>query len=857
MPTSYALAAGLDVDETSTRRRPLGETSSTPPDEGSAADALAGADPARLAKLTAAGFRVLDDETIAPLVQFTPEDGYLLDLATRDPKKCARRLLKEWKRQDDHWSYARARWSAADKRRKGYTGVQILKGDTDRNVYRVYVPPGADKAPPTFNKPARLCRRLVSNLMVDPPVPECVPGVGATNEDPDASEFATRIGQDLAGPMVLNVTKLMRRALSSACTYDSGFLWVTTDPRGGGHRPKSILASTEAQHEDEAVIGMRPVPVTQPDPVTGAPVPVIDPATGQPATEMQEVQLPGPYVTRYVREDGTLTDAPKEAALEWLPKLRARQIRSPNVRPWPVTAPSVDEAEGVLIYLPQSLGRLRKEFPIVREMSPAQIRALAGFRPDDARELFTPGTKDVRADAGDEAKDSDEPVPDNVIVMTLCMYVEGGTPSYPYGAYLCMAGEDTLLHAQKWSATIGDVEKPLLVPVAQFKQWDEGEDDFYGIGTMHLLGSGGEVRASTIGTAIDHLYRFNFRKTFYTPDALYTPKQAQAMGAYVPIAAGTEPKPEEVPDYPEIGKFLMELSSSELDDEVGLAPVAQGISEPEVKSGLHAQRLIEQVNVGLADIKQNVEDGFLRLMRVALQQVQAFYTVPQMVRVVGDDNEYKQKEFMGSDLAADVDVRILRGTMTMLAPSAKMAIAEHGQALGIIDVEQLRRIFGGNLGGTLGVQDYPPLLRVRGQIARWMDGPPKDGDPTVFAGAAASVFARSPNDVEPPLPGSTTPGIALLRMRELSLAMASTKFARQPPEWQQVLVTEYLMMRGAAGIQPLVQDSGLPFAPQPIDPATGQPIAAPAPDPSAAGAPGGQPAPPMEPATPPAQPMAA
>jgi hypothetical protein len=450
----------------------------------------------------------------------------------------------------------------------------------------------------------------------------------------------------------------------------------------------------------------------------------------------------------------------------------------------------------------------------------------------------------------------EDPPPDTTLIIVTTAYLKDGG-EYPWGAYAVMGGLKKLLHRQEWAATVNGVKEALPVPIAQFKGFEEGEDDFFGVHLMHLLGPGNEIRAASLGGAIEHMDRFNRRKVFFSPQTLFQPKMGSAQtGIMVPIADGTQPKVEEMPDFPSVGMEILDRATAENNDESGLAPIAQGQTDPSVQSGLHAQKIIEQVNVGLSDIKQSTEAGIQRLWTIAALLIRAYYTVPMQVQFRGDDQEYKQKEWSAADLANVKDVRILKGSFSMLAPSAKIAVAEYMAKLGLIDQHKLGELAAGNIGGLMGLQDDPALVRIRRQLSRWYSGPPKAESPEEEASGTVPTFPGNPDNIvspeaqgeqaaqvfrgpqayspigappavaDPAIVGSIAPAappapnpvqlaladifrisandeepaIAAIRFRELSRAMCSTKYERQPDEWRLGFDAEYQRMRKAAGV---------------------------------------------------------
>lgn len=720
-----------------------------------------------------------------------------------------------------------ARWKANAMRRQGAIGVHVVKPDPNRNEYKVWAPPGASKVPPTFNQAARLCRRLVSNLFVDKPLPEATPGTATTTDDPDAAEFQTRLLQDITTTPDFDVPRIAARCVGKACTYDSGFALVYVDPKGGGRRPRSIMASKAATTVKDALY------------VDGD----------------DETPQPGPYVQRYVMPleppgvpgDELLTDDPAEADLEWLPGLRHQRLTGVNVRPISKDATDIETCPGIVIRVPVKLGDLKNQYEELTEMTAEELWDLAGSRPGNVGAVLRPDQQQL------PKRTDEEPPPDHTLIIVTSVYIRDGG-DYPWGAYAVMLGTKKLVHRQEWAATVNGVKEALPIPLAQFKGFEEGEDDFYGVHLMHLLGPGNEIRAASLGGAIEHMDRFNRRKVFYSPQTLFQPKAAQAQtGTMVPIADGTQPKVEEMPEYPRVGMEIFDRATTENNDESGLAPIAQGQTDPSVQSGLHAQKIIEQVNVGLSDIKQSTEAGIQRLWTIAALLVRAFYTVPMQVQFRGDDQEYKQKEWSAADLANVKDVRIMKGSFTMLAPSAKIAVAEYMAKLGVIDQNRLQELAAGNIGGLMGLQDDPALVRIRRQLSRWYAGPPKAEDPSEEASGTVPTFPGNPanivseegleNQLEaPPAPGiaplgappaldpavvgsiapvappapdpvqlaladifkpsknDEEPAIAKIRFRELSRAMCSTKYERQPDAWRAGFDAEYDRMRKAAGV---------------------------------------------------------
>src|SRR5207247_10378076 len=123
-------------------------------------------------------------------------------------------------------------------------------------------------------------------------------------------------------------------------------------------------------------------------------------------------------------------------------------------------------------------------------------------------------------------------------------------------------------------------------------------------GLMEFLGPGNELRAFLFGAVLDHLDKFTRRKTFLPITSNLQPEQLQAESATVlPIVPGGAPIYEDLPEIPQIVDRLFEAVKQDLNDESALQETAQGRAPPNVDSGVHARRTIQQGGTGPADLK--------------------------------------------------------------------------------------------------------------------------------------------------------------------------------------------------------------------------------------------------------------
>jgi hypothetical protein len=359
-----------------------------------------------------------------------------------------------------------------------------------------------------------------------------------------------------------------------------------------------------------------------------------------------------------------------------------------------------------------------------------------------------------------------------------------------------------LLYRGEWQQENGEA---MDIPLSQHKQIDE-DDDPYGRGLMQLLGDGNEIRAAQIGTFLEHLDRFSRRKVFIpVTSTLQAEELRSSTGWMVPINPGGEPVFEDLPDYPVASEKMLEFVTTDMDDESGLQETAQGLASPSVESGLHAQRIIEQVLIGISDMRENAKRAVIRGWRVTLQLARRYFEIPQKIGWTGEDGAYKVKHWDASDLGSTADVTIMQGSFTSLTASAKAATVTTLAELQIADPMEIRRMIMGTVGAQTGMRDDPHRQRVRRQISQWEDGPEGDldlqsGDPEVEMQATQelqTIFDRRPVDL--------SPEVAMTRYMELARSMSSLRFRKFPGFWQAGLVDEFEQMRQAAGVQTLAE----------------------------------------------------
>lgn len=701
------------------------------------------------------------------------EPGKLLSGSEEEAAKLA---MATWAAKDPEMSRRLAQWECNAYRRQGLKNVKLIRANDDL-TWKAWVPAHMDKSPDSIrsgNPAAMTCRKMTALFWADPPVADATPFSGE-DEDKDAAEVTTRALNDMQGRNKLATPKMGRRCTDRAHTYGSAFERYWVDPEGGGRIPIQISAHPDAESVVDATI---------------------DPETGAPAQE---------FVERYVMEDGMLTDDPSEAAVTFVPGIRSEILTGRNVRPIPMTADDIHECRGVQIGTFETWGSLKSDWPELEDVSEEEQKDLAEYRPTSSDKIADPMHRAALKTNSDD--------PDEQMVFVLHTYYKAGS-EYEKGAYVLQIGDRKVLHRGEWVEEDDQGhEIKLPLPIAQYKMWEEGVSDFYGFGTMDIVGEMNEMVAYLDYALQEHVGRLLNRKVFLPMHSNLQNKHFKLPGpAPIRILPGAEPKYEDIPEFPNDATRMREKTVTELQDSVSLTRAAQGLESPQVQSGKHANAIVAQVHASLSDIRENLIDGYLRASMIQIAFAKAFMSTSTKIGWVGEDGGYKVMNWQSTDLRQTSDVELHPGSMSMLSPLQKTASAEHIASLGVIPQDELAEIFRTNSGGILNLQDDPHRQRIKRQIAIWLEGPPDDWQPKMeeqpVLDPATGQPVLDPQTQQPqteqvqamddttwgiwePVQADTLPFPARTRLRELSGAMARTNYTQFPQQWRWGLEEAY------------------------------------------------------------------
>jgi hypothetical protein len=726
-----------------------------------------------------------------------------LDWLTGDELKVAQKMVDLWVEYSKipETMERESRWKVNELRRDGWVGVRLVR-DGDYGTHRPWVPMGGKANLELANEARRLCRVFVGNMFADPPAPQVFPADSGA-DDRDTADVSERALMDLQSDRRLNTGTKLRDATDTACTYGSGYIVYQIDPTAGGRRARTMMASPLSPSPEAPLL----------DPTTGMPyAPPVDPMA---AMDPMFVPEPPPEpVERMVGQDEkSFTEDPAGAAYDWTPGIRSEVLSGRNVRLIPHTAENVWEAHGVMVGTFQPLKVWQSMFPEqLGKLTDEEKDQLVGFRPHGADELL-PLHRRGRQTTNENAL---------VFGLVVC-YRE--CAQYPDGFYGVAIGNRRVPFRQEWISYANGEREALLLPVSQVKLFRNGKSDPAGDGLMDDLGAMSEVQAAQIGHLLAYLDWFNNPQVFVPLGSNIQDADILARKPIVRILPGGEPKTLQPPRYPAESLTMYELMRDGASKAAHLMDTAQGMEDPNVKSGRHAYQIVAQAHAQLSEPKQNIERAYVRCCEIELQYARAF-GIDGEARWTGDDGTYKVKKWTGADLGGDV--KLQPGTMTMLSPAAKAQLVEQWMGAMIISPEEGREMLSQGIGAVIGLRDNSFRLEIRRQIATWEEGPPEGwmpippgtpqmdpatGQPMLdpMTGMPVPMVDPAVEQIWQPRAHHNLPGVAQMRVDELAKLMATARFHGMPREWQAIAEQEMQRcMMIAAPPAPMVDEEGKP-----------------------------------------------
>jgi hypothetical protein len=717
----------------------------------------------------------------------------------------------------------------------------------DQAIWRCEMAPGANALTHSAvpNKLADLCCKVVETLLVDPPQPN--PEAENDSEEAErAVEMAEEFLRQDGGEAGTRDARFMWAALDAATSKSAAFGHYWVDASGNGSVPLQIKAHPYAQNVEAPLTGPNGEPtndyilryVTADGPNGEPPQFTDDPS--QAARQWQPKICIDEMGREHVRCYPETTDVTKAEMVItlWYCTLDEGKRR------WPETVGKMEDGDlsSLCDWTPPRYFRLLP--PALRarwKLSDGEIGKDRKGSTDDQRVMFfytcyrrsTPTypkgcvvSVNGMADGlilGKDTLTADVPTPDGK-----------GTDV-----------RDMDIPLTQWDLVLdADDKDPMCKPLA-------ARVDGSNRATSRLAAGFTQALDTNLNPAV-----FTPSTSPVTEDDV---NNSRATGAHVTILSSQDTPFYEPPrTIPANLVQFLDWEYSQMDSAFGVSRASTGADKQQEVSGVARSIAVQQANIALSRMQQGIASSYERHCRIKLQLAMKYFSAPQMIRYPGEDGAYKQEWFNGQDFSKVTGVKVASGTNTMMSPQARVAYVQQMQAAQFVSPDDAIDAVRPSFSGTIGLAPDPQQQRIERQVSSWLKGPPSPEwiaqaqafnqakavadqqnqqnqaayqqqvqpiqakEQADAANATAKLSPAQPAAPLPPppapvqpmdpatgqpavapwtpfdmLPMDDEPMIAALRQRRLKNLMAKTRFTSQPPEWQEVVKTEYNRMRSA------------------------------------------------------------
>lgn len=742
------------------------------------------------------------------------------------------RLRKNRQQQDIHY----------DRVRRGVPLSYLIKSE-DRSIIKAELADGiSDSGLPIPNKIDDLCTKVVSQVSVDPFLPNPKPD-GDTDRNRGAADLTKKYLRHEGGPNGLDWQGMLRSMLTTNMTRSAAYQLFWVDKTGGGWRPKQIKAHPQAVDPKNPLMGPKVDPTTK--------QPMVDELTGRPVLErctdpilryVAEVEDPlamdaiGSPIKKLV-----FTENASEAVRQFLPKHKRKDLLRSQIVTIPRTA-TVPRAQAVTVLMWETVGEARRRFAVLDALPKEKIKELCAWRPKRWQDIVP----DAMRPKGEDA----EPGNDSSLLFWYAHFCRQGDDYLDGGEIHVTGAKGGVLLKRDTMREDVEVEDgttvPVLMrpPVAEFIALQDQADvgDPQGRPPIAAFEGAGQLWAHLYLAIIDCLDK-GLNPNIYLPSTSTVTREdihrrdGTPIEILVPEDKPEYEKPYELPSFlPQILQNVEEaMTSAAQTNETG-----RGLDSPYSISGKAKEVALGVAKTLLAQYWQNSLSGTIQSWQIVLEQAQAFMTVPMLTRLSGEDSAYKAKSFVGSDLIGASDVALAPGSGTMMSGQEKLnwlAMLAGGNAAkqAWIDPELAGELARASMADDLGLPPNVHEEHINRQISDWVDdGPPKNWIEEYTANQQAKTAyqaalnqrvaqlayggiemtaaqQQAQQEIPPvqekplytpfePRPNDDSPIVAKIREAKLSRLMSTVDYKRHGSEWATCVDNAYALAAPAAGI---------------------------------------------------------
>lgn len=802
-------------------------------------------DPAGDDALAAAG--LTDEDGTIAIDEAAPIPGGGPILEEEDPAKVFK-MIDEEVRSQEPLAKNRAEKDKHYDRVRRNVGFTYLEKSEDQSVVKATLAPGVeDRGQAVPNKVDDVCTKIVNQVLVDQFLPNPKPD-GDTDRNRGAADLTKKFLRSDGGPAGTNDAAMLRWALNTNITQSAAFAYCWIDKTAGGWRPKQVKAHPQATDPKNPLVAPKL------DPRTGQPLPGPD---GQPVLErstdpilryVAEVEDPAAVPDQFTGKRApklVFTENASEAVRQFLPKHRRRNLTRSQVRTVPRSA-SVFHADAVIVLMWETVREAKRRFPALNDLSKSQIKELCSWKPKRWKSIVPESQR---------PKGDDESGSDNSLLfwyMQFCRIAD----DYPDGAEVHVNGASVTGAAPggfvfKRDTLREDVELedgtsvPVLMepPVTEFvgRQAQADDGDPQGEPFVAAFEGAAELVTRLYLSVIDCIDKGLNPNIYLASTSTLTREDINRRDGTPLEILTPEDKPEyeKTPELPIFTPQVLEKAEDAMFSAAQTNETGRGLDSRYAVSGKAKEVSLATAKTMLSGYWQGTVDGLVYWWRIKTQLAQARLTVPQQVKLSGEDSAYKQRWFVGSDMVGVSDIALAPGSGTMMSGSEKvnwlLTLAGGNAAkIAFLPPEQAAELARAAMADDLGLPPNVHEEHINRQIADWIEGPPTGweeefqrqqeakmqheaatqemvavlvqqgvDEPTARQQAAQQV---PPPQLTPlftpfePRPNDEEPAIAKIRASKLSRLMATIDYTKHSKAWRTLVDGAYGVAAPAAGI---------------------------------------------------------
>lgn len=327
------------------------------------------------------------------------------------------------------------------------------------------------------------------------------------------------------------------------------------------------------------------------------------------------------------------------------------------------------------IYVPDLLAEdLNKQPYIIHATtrSPLWVERTFGFKPTcDTRAADT-----IMKSAFLVAKNTEQ-VLDSVIIKEVWLKPDAH-PDFPEGGMLTVINDKVVQYQHSW---------PWPFPEYPFYKYDAiPTGGFYADSILVDLIPLNKEYNRTRSQMVEIKNTMGKPKLVY-PKGSINPRQINSEpGQSIPYTPGYD-KPTVLngTDVPTSMYNELEVLGNDFDDISGQHDITRGQTPANVSSGTAISFLQEQDDQKLNFQVSSIEYAMEMLGKHYLKYVSRYWSVPRLVRIAGANDSFEAKEFIGSELRGNTDVKIQTGSALPISKAARQAMISEFMQYGWLD----------------------------------------------------------------------------------------------------------------------------------------------------------------------------